>query len=123
MKVPIQVINDIISKRELVESNGINDRSRRRIYCLPRQIVMTLALEEGYSLYETGKFFGKDHATPVHARKAIYALYDTDKEFKKRFDFYRKLIKRDINIASRMKLSYFAIEMNKRIRYVQKCAI
>ena len=123
MKVPIQIINDIISKRERVDSYGRNNKSRKRPYCLTRQIVMTLALEEGHLLETTGGFFGKDHATAYHARKAVYNLYDTDKEFKQRLDFYRKLIKRNVNIASRLKLSYFAIEMNKRIRYVQRCAI
>jgi len=116
-KVPLQVINDIISKREIVALNSFTNGNQQRYFCLPRQIVMTLALEQGYSLATAAGYFGKDHATAIHARKTVYALYDTDKDFRKKFDNYRQKIKEGQSNGTGLKLTHCAIAMKRKTVY------
>jgi chromosomal replication initiator protein len=48
---------------------------RKRIVARPRQIAMRLAhLLTEHSTVRIGQFFGRDHSTVIHARKAITRL-------------------------------------------------
>jgi chromosomal replication initiation ATPase DnaA len=62
-------------------------KSTKRIYVTPRQVAMTLMIDNTLlSLVRIGEIFEKDHASVIHAHKTIDNLIETDKYFKLTFN-------------------------------------
>ncbi|MDH5524549.1 MAG: hypothetical protein OEY01_11235 [Desulfobulbaceae bacterium] len=60
-----------------------NNRSRAREYVEVRQLSIALFIcKLKASTGESGRFFGKDHATAIHATKTIRNLVETDRTFR-----------------------------------------
>jgi chromosomal replication initiation ATPase DnaA len=66
-----------ISKLEIM------DKTRKHYVTLPRQIAMIATYFcTNYTMMQTAKYYGKDHATVHHARKVVCNMHDTDREFR-----------------------------------------
>ena len=81
------------------EEADVLSTSQERKFIVPRQVAMYFIKEfTKKSLAETGKYFNgrckcKDHATILHAIKAVNNQLDTDKKFKEAFNVIeRKLL-------------------------------
>jgi chromosomal replication initiation ATPase DnaA len=89
----IFLIDKIVSKKEVVILNENNNGIRKRKFCLTRQIIMAIAQEYGYSQKEAGDYFGLNHCTALWAKGVIANLCDTDRDFYKKVEGYKKIIK------------------------------
>lgn len=74
-----------------------NVKSRKREYVQVRQIVMIVVYNviKESTLKDVSKFYKKDHATALHAKKTINNLVFSSSEFKRHYDnvnFYCKSI-------------------------------
>lgn len=91
---------------------GINEedifkKTKKREVVEARQVCMAITLREtDASLQRVGTYFGgKTHATALHARRVANNFYETDKEFRRRFDdvlnaYIRGIIKLPFTICS-----------------------
>lgn len=78
-----------------------NPRTRQREFVIPRQVAMSVAyIFSGKSLFEIGLTFGRDHATVIHAIKAMDTAFFTkdhlvidllETVFEKFYEAYRKM--------------------------------
>lgn len=78
----------------------LQTKTRKREIVLARQMVMYfLKLINGSSISweKVGSFYGKDHATAMHASKAVKNLIDTDRNVAARITLYELQIKAVIN--------------------------
>lgn len=82
-----------------VTEDYIKAKGRERKRVLPRQMAMVLIRRLLYDKYKgmislnfIGKRFDKDHATVMHAEKAIDNLRDTDKTVREEYDRLVKVI-------------------------------
>jgi chromosomal replication initiation ATPase DnaA len=67
---------------------------RKREYVEARQILLTLLCNRnGKTLNEIGLIVQKDHATVIHAQKAISDRLYTEKEFRELYDKIEKRVK------------------------------
>lgn len=80
----VKFITDIVCKEfEVCKEDVIDLRSRKREFAFPRHVMMFIAqiTFEKYTLKQIGYLFGKyDHATVLHAKKAVLDLISYDKE-------------------------------------------
>lgn len=93
-----------------------NPRTRQRDFVIPRQVAMSVAyIFSGKSLHDIGLAFGRDHATVIHAIKAMDTAFYTkdplvydllEMVFKKYYESYRKMwdLKAIITDADLMKI-------------------
>lgn len=64
----------------------MKDRSRRRLYVMPKQIHMTvLNVLFDTSLALAGSLYERDHATVMHAKKTVRDLYHTSRSFREQY--------------------------------------
>ena len=77
-----------------VEKQRVISPTRQREYAEPRQISMYIAKKlTAYSLASIGSYFvglhgkKKDHATVLHAKRAMQNLIDTDKDKEREINF------------------------------------
>jgi hypothetical protein len=73
-------------------------RKREIVFC--RQVIMSLQKEfdKTASWAEIAGHFNKDHATAMHACKAINNLVDTDNSIALKIEMYRQDVKERVNI-------------------------
>jgi chromosomal replication initiator protein len=78
-----------------VKISDLKSKRRTKQVVLPRQIGMYLCRNlAGYSLPETGNFFGgKDHSTVIHACKVIEAKKEKDPELRARIEMLIKQLR------------------------------
>jgi phosphoglycolate phosphatase-like HAD superfamily hydrolase len=93
----LQTLSDTVEDYFNIPRGEIKRKTRKPEIKEPRQIAMTLALNfllpkngKLYSKTNIGIFFGKDHATVIHANKTINNLLDTDRKLKSDVDEIRK---------------------------------
>ena len=76
-----------------VEDVSLNGKTRKREVVLAKQMAHALTREiygKRYSLeYIGAKIGGMDHATVRHSIKTINNLIDTDKNFKKMYEYFK----------------------------------
>lgn len=78
----MRLIVDFICQYFDVDVKDIMKVTRVREIVRPRQFAMYLArMFTKRTLYQIGTYFGKDHATVIHAIKTVRDLADTDYEF------------------------------------------
>jgi len=70
-------------------------KNRKREFCLPRQIAMTISKRKTKkSLSDIAFKFGEyDHCTVLHSVKTVNNLLETDKKFRSQFEEIEKLLK------------------------------
>ena len=69
-------------------------KCRKRELVFARQIAMFFCRKlTTVSLALTGSYFGRDHATVLHAVKTINNLIDTDREIRERVERYENILK------------------------------
>jgi hypothetical protein len=68
----------------------VNKKTREREICFTRQLCMYLGLLSirKLTLAQAGHYFGKDHATALHAKKTIQNLIDTDLKVRQKVSEY-----------------------------------
>jgi chromosomal replication initiator protein len=54
----------------------------------------------------TGQFYGKDHATVLHACNQVNNLYDTDKDYRREINEIEHLLKRSQRVITEVPLQY-----------------
>jgi chromosomal replication initiation ATPase DnaA len=63
-------------------SRAILKRTKRPAIAIPRMVAMTFCVEDGYSLTEVARHFGKrGHQTVAYAHKAITDYAETNNKF------------------------------------------
>jgi hypothetical protein len=67
----INVITDIVCDYFGVTYAYIAQNSRRNKIRYPRQVCMYIMRKFGHTLYDIGKYFGKDHTTVLHTHRMI----------------------------------------------------
>jgi chromosomal replication initiator protein len=82
--ISIQTIEEVVCNYLNLERSAVQTRSRKREIVQARQLTMYLSKKyTDYSLSHIGKMVGKkDHATVLHACKAIKDQIDTSKAFR-----------------------------------------
>jgi DNA-binding NarL/FixJ family response regulator len=88
MKRTIEYIEKLICRGEFIEPTLLHTSDRSEPYNTTRQMIMTLAVESGYTFKEVGAYFGRDHSTVTSARRSIYNRLDTEKWFADKFKYY-----------------------------------
>lgn len=91
MKRSIEHIEKMVCQHEGINPEKLHSRDRCEPYNTVRQMIITLAFEQGHNITLTGSYFGRDHSTAIAARKSIYNRLDTEKAFRAKFDSYREL--------------------------------
>lgn len=92
MKWSIEEIEKTVCRGELIEPVMLHTKGRKDPYVTVRQMIMTLAVEHGYSLSFLGAYFGRGHATAINAQTSIYNRVDTEKVFRDKFETYRQML-------------------------------
>lgn len=84
-------LTDSFCKINKVTMEELGSKTRYAPIVRPRQMLMRLLKLNFYklSLEEIGNMFNRNHATVLHAIRAIQNLYDTDKDFRA---FYNGMI-------------------------------
>lgn len=92
-KTMAMIVNEVSTYYD-IDKSKILSPSRIREYAEPRQVIMFIAKKiTSYSLATIGTYFEgkngrkKDHATVLHATKAIQNLIDTDKAKSKQIEY------------------------------------
>ena len=84
-----KTVCDFIESNEEYTHDQINVKSHKREFVTVRQLCMYFCLNKtNTSLALIGNYYGRDHATVIHARKTINNLYDTDSSIRKKIDEY-----------------------------------
>ena len=80
----LKEIEEAVCRKYEISGMELRIKSRKREYVEPRQIAMTIAVDNVKSSGATiGAFFGSfDHATVLHAQKTIHNLAETNVEWK-----------------------------------------
>jgi chromosomal replication initiation ATPase DnaA len=74
-------------------------KCHKRDFVEPRQIIMALShIVCGWSLYKSGAYFLKNHATVVYSIKAVKNLYQTDHDYRMRILAILKSARLDIRL-------------------------
>ncbi len=96
MKHIIEFIEEVVCYEEKINPECLHTKSMKREWCGPRQIIMSLAYEyglgDGLTYSSVSRYFDRDHATVIHARKSVQNDYDTDKLFRAKIDKYRNIL-------------------------------
>tara|TARA_R110000751_G_scaffold26901_3_gene71529 strand:+ start:9546 stop:9959 length:414 start_codon:yes stop_codon:yes gene_type:complete len=82
------IIDTVCREFNVTKEDVIDKRSRKREFAFPRHIMMFIGqiVFEKYTLKKIGsKFGGYDHATVLHAKKAVLDIISYDKEMYKKF--------------------------------------
>ena len=95
MKQTIEYIEKVLCQGEYVEAEHLHTTDRSEPYNTVRQMIMTLAVENGYTFKDAGAYFGRDHSTVISARRSIYNRIDTEKPFSDKYGHYRSLLVKD----------------------------
>jgi len=84
-------LTDSFCKINKVTMEELGSKTRYTPIVRPRQMLMRLLKLNFYKLTlgEIGNMFNRDHATVLHAIRAIQNLYDTDRDFRA---FYNGMI-------------------------------
>ena len=80
-----EIIKEIACKHSMlsVEELQKNNKSKRREYAMPRQVIMYLLHKAcKYTVTRIGEKFSKNHATVLHAIRTVENLRKTDKIFR-----------------------------------------
>lgn len=82
----IQTIESVVCRSLNVSCEAIHSKRQQRCLVFPRQAIMYYArLLTKMSWSEIACYFGKDHATAIHAYKAIHNIIETDKNLRLKF--------------------------------------
>ena len=86
-------IKHIVCENFGIPVDCLSQKIRVREILIPRQVYVTLCVENGYSNSESGRSAVIDHATVLHARKSVSNLYDTDSDFRTKMQIIRLRLK------------------------------
>lgn len=76
----MELIISEVRKYQRVPNNFTYTKSQKRDVVFARQLSMYFGCKlTKYSLMKIGSYFGKDHATVLHAKKTINNLVETDR--------------------------------------------
>jgi len=89
----IAYIEKMVCHDRGVMPNSLHTRSRKDPHKTIRQVIMTLAIEQGHTMAIAGAYFDRDHATALSAKRCIYNRVETEKAFREKFERYRGLLK------------------------------
>lgn len=82
----LEEIEGIVKRHLDAEDVDLHRKTRKRDIVLARQTIMKLAISNFYPDYITkshaAEYFGRDHATGLHAEKAVQNLIDTDRNYR-----------------------------------------
>lgn len=94
-KITIEKIRDVVSHYYKIELDMIQSKSRKREIVQARQVSMFLSKKYTDSSYShIGNMIGKrDHATVLHACKAVQDSIDIDKTFRKSITEIERILK------------------------------
>ena len=89
----------------------MNSRNKETGLVMARQIAMSLARKHTrYSTSQIGFYFGRrDHATVLHAVKVVRNYYDTDRQFRKNYDYLDKEVQ---GAFEKTNVSAYNLEVN-----------
>ena len=93
MRKSIEFIEKVVCEGEFINAEELHTKNRHEPYNTTRQIIMTLAIENGFVFTEIGKYFGRDHSTVTAARRSVYNRIDTEKAFNNKFSHYKDICK------------------------------
>ena len=126
MKRTIEYIEKMVCQYEGIKPEMLHSRDRCEPYNTVRQMIITLAFEQGHNITLTGAYFDRDHSTAIAARKSIYNRLDTESIFRTKFDSYRELF----GTKRQLPIEYFKDELirlkngvNELQRQLNKIAI
>jgi len=76
-----------------IHPSRLHETTRERIVVEPRQLIFWWMLRYGkQSSSNIGDYYGKDHATVLHARKVVDNLLDTNKEYRLKYEECMQLL-------------------------------
>jgi chromosomal replication initiator protein len=80
-----------VTNEDIIKSSKIKG-SRIKEFCQARQLCMAFAYKYSIgTLFEIGRFYGGyDHATVLHAKKAVMNDYDTCKTYRIMYEIIKK---------------------------------
>ena len=107
MKRSIEYIEKMVCFNEKIESDMLHTPGKRDPFIRIRQIIMTLALGQNYTMYEIADYFGRTHVTVINARKTVCDRCDTEREFKEKYNYYKEQLKDN----ETFKVAYLAHEL------------
>ena len=93
MKRTIEYIEKMVCHGESVDADTLHTRDRREPFNTARQLIMTLALEQSYTMSFAGAYFDRDHATALNARRSIHNRVATDKVFREKYEGYKEMLR------------------------------
>jgi len=81
-------IEEYIAKEFGLESNFVNNKTRKSKYVLPKKLLCNiLYYKEELTLCEISQYMGfRDHSTIIHHLKSFDGVYETNDEFKSKSD-------------------------------------
>lgn len=74
---PVDVVSKIVWEAFGKNFIMLQKKTKSPEYAFPRQVHMTLTQLSGFSQSESGAVFGKDHATALHAKRAVKNTLDS----------------------------------------------
>lgn len=90
----------LVCARFEVKEKIVMSKTRKVIYCLPRQIIMSL-IKKNFPKIAMAKIGhrcgGYDHATVLHACRAMSNYVETNKDFRTNYSYLDGVIKMKIN--------------------------
>ena len=113
----IMEIETIICKERGVDPEILHIEGRQITeFVLTRQIIMYFSfMYRCGTQFSIGAFFGRDHATALHAKKVINNLIETDKRFAQQIRDYKIQIDISIGFVSIPDLKHEIITVENRL--------
>lgn len=100
-----ETIQERVLKHFDVNALELHSRNRTERVAWPRQIVMHLAMSCGVSSTESAKFFGRGHATALHAQKTVKSRMATESDIRILVEYMEKQILRKLAPEAMEKLN------------------
>jgi chromosomal replication initiation ATPase DnaA len=112
----IKDIEEYICKRKGIAPEYLHKHTRLRVFTEPRQIIMSLAMQNGYSEERAARFFGLNHATAHYSKNTVDNLRATNRIFNNEYTTYQNHLTTKINAPGKiLTLAFFASLRSMRI--------
>ena len=89
-----EIIDAVLEETDGITFDAIKAPNRSRTYSIPRQLIMYLELEYGYSSTYVGEALQRTHATVLYAHRAVVFWQDYPLSYEREIDLFNRVKER-----------------------------
>ena len=86
-----EIVSAVLEETEGITFDGIKTYNRSHEYSIPRQLIMYLLVEQGYSSTEIAKVMHRTHVTVLYGHNAVVTWLEYPSCYKRGYEFYKRV--------------------------------